>query len=89
MICIPCKKAKADTVWASTGCEKLKEDSIVRHAHSAVHRQSTSVTQLQKLSATAFTRSHKKQTDSLVILCRNVHWLAMENVAILKATFVA
>ena len=33
MICTPCKKAKADTGWASTGCEKLKKDSIVRHAH--------------------------------------------------------
>ena len=82
MICTPSKKAKADTIWASTGCEKLKNDSIVQHTHSAIHRQSISATQLQKQSATAFARSLEKQTDSLVILCRNVYWLAMENVAI-------
>ena len=79
MICTHCKKAKASTVWASTGCEKLKKDSIGRHAHSAVHRQSVDTTQLQKNAVTVF-------TYSFVVLFRNVYWLAKENVAILKAT---
>ena len=86
MICTHCKKAKASTVWASTGCEKLKKDSIGRHAHSAVHRQSVDTTQLQKNAVTVFTSSHEKVNDSFVVLFRNVYWLAKENVAILKAT---
>ena len=32
MFCKQCKKAKATTVWASTGCENLKKDIIIRHA---------------------------------------------------------
>ena len=84
MFCKQCKKAKATTVWASTGCESLKKDAIVRHAHSAVHRQAVGTTQLQ--TASTFSRSHQKATDSLVILCQNVYWLAKENVAILKAS---
>ena len=86
MFCRPCKKAKASTVWATSGCETLKKDALVRHAYSAVHRQSLETTQLQKRASSMFEKGNSKTNEDLLVLSRNVYWLAKENIAMLKAS---
>ena len=86
MFCRPCKKAKASTVWATSGCETLKKNALVRHAHSAVHQQSLETTQLQKRASSMFEKGNSKTNEDLLVLSRNVYWLAKENIAMLKAS---
>ena len=86
MFCRPCKKAKASTVWATSGCETLKKDALVRHAYLAVHRQCLETTQLQKRASSMFQKGNSKTNEDLLVLSRNVYWLAKENIAMLKAS---
>ena len=64
----------------------MKKDALVKHAHSAVHRQSFETTQLQKRASSMFEKGNSKTNEDLVVLCQNVYWLSKEYIAKLKAS---
>lgn len=63
---------KRQKLQVTSGCETLKKDALVKHAHSAVHRQSFETTQLEKRASSMFEKGNSKTNEDLVVLWQNV-----------------